>query len=757
MSKPFLFLLNSKVAFVLPILFCLTILTSPATVQSESALLHESYTYPRALHEDIDAYINSHNIDTIPENSAAPSNIPALLRQVVLIFHEIDSRLYTDPRQIKPYLRQVEKLSQRLDSSDLVLKGIRAGIERRIALWTVIAETRYSFRNLFEEDQLMIILQPRTITDYNRLIEQTKVGQNFFDEWNDPESSQVWKSFLELPAFTTLKEYCDSALLEQQSNPDSYLPEEICLEFCRLANIIACQMTDSTFTEKQTAFLNREPIRSWREELEKWTDDTVHPLYMLAMIEQYESNRSPEDGAATAQLAYQLSVCKSQKLRELADVVRFYFGKPNIKVCVSETLMNYLLPTRDPEFDRFRDIVVGEQIIGKRRTDTIVRVGLNPDPKHLNISLLISGFVNATGTSERATAKIESQTYATYYCKKELCWTDKGIVVSPAHVTVNNKTQLRSVKTGLDGLPLFSNLAREIAQGQFYSKEGQINAETKEKISATVRDRVNREVRERLTEFNENYHNRLLIPLNNAGLTLKQTDAATTENWIYSAWRLISDASLSSHTPEPETIYGAYADLKIHETAIQTLIRSLELDGRTISVGELKKLIAEKTGRTSSEEILEENDNVVLSFAEDDPVLIRLNNNRAEVILTFTSMKVNRTTYRNFRSIVNYYLTSDENGEPILARETSLKVIAPLSPKSQIGIRAVISKIFPPNKTYSLVPAVLKTDDRFAELTTGLTRLENGWFAIAIVAKEPTLSEDTTEPSENKTVQKVKP
>jgi len=77
----------------------------------------------------------------------------------------------------------------------------------------------------------------------------------------------------------------------------------------------------------------------------------------------------------------------------------------------------------------------------------------------------------------------------------------------------------------------------------------------------------------------------------------------------------------------------------------------------------------------------------------------------------------------------------DESGNLCLVRDQG-HVIGPLNARTQLALRTVFTKIFPPSRTVPLVPPMFEADERFAQLTTGMCRLENGWFALAIVEKK---------------------
>ena len=693
----------------------------PICVLGANSLDNRSATYPVALCELVDNYLKQ----TADSGLTLPANLRQSLEQIPSLLDSADQALHSNPPLVPELLVKLNLISKEISANETsdhtwLLEEVQIFLDRRIVV----------YRLVYESLKETSIPAKRTKADFDRIRTQTEALELFFDEISDPEVKN-WDEYFALSMFSEQLKW-NREFFETLGPSDSLASEQM-LEICDTANIILDRLAFS-FTPEQKKFLAHPIIAEWKRELNHWTDNTVDPLEFLAALEQYEWERLPSNHERLSHFSERLCLCPNEKLHQLGKVSQTIYGGPNIKFFVSEVLINHLLPSRDPEFDRVHDVILGRRVVGYRRTDTLVKLALEPAPDRLNMSLHITGKVAATGQTHERSATVTSDTYATFRGEKRLEWTEQGLQYAPTTVGVNNRTSLRNVKTGIDGLPLLGNLVKEVARNQFASQENQITAETRKKISRTVSARIDTEVNERLQNFNENFQKTILEPMNRAGLSLEKKDAATTKDWLLSSWRLVSDVSLGSHTLEPETIQGAFADFKIHETAVQTAVQCFDLAGKTITVKELREQIAEKIGRPQFAEEPFENDHVILDFAEKDPVSVRFQDGRIEIMLSMDAMKVNRSVWKNFQFIVNYRPEYDENGNLRLTRDQG-HVIGPKNAKTQLALRTVFTKIFPPNRTLPMVPPIFETDERFAQLTTGMCRLENGWFALAIVEK----------------------
>lgn len=662
---------------------------------------------------------------------------PLVLQQLEHTLHlleAIDVFLNTAPDRVPPLLADLQRTIKNFPPTlnpiyEQTLEEIILNLERRALLYRLTYDS-------IQESETNPARFERSATEFQSVYEKTMTLKSYFEQFR-AESVNDWDEFFVLSEFYDwLKEREEHwAAIGATPEMNGKIPFEDAVYLSDNANLILSRFTVPLLPSQQE-FIANKPIQDWKNELDRWRENTVHPLHLLAAIEKYELNRSISDSSQLADIANRLLRCKSQKHQQLGKVAQTIYSEPNIKLYISEVLLNQFVPAMDPEFDRVHDFVAGREIVGRRRTDTVVKFALVPDSNRLKLSLRVNGKVAATGQTHVRRTSITSDTYATFRAEKPLEFTLGGIKPSTVKVQVNNRTHLRDVQTGVDGLPFLGTLVRDIAQSQFASQEEQILAESKTLIMKKVASRINSEVDARVYNFNRQFQEYLIHPMYQAGMEMEMKGASTTKHWLLSSWRLHSDGSLSSHTQEPATASGAFADMKVHESALKTVIQSFDLAGKTMTVGELRQWIIEKCEHIQYSNLFgeEENDDALIAFAEKDPICVRFYDDRIEFSLALSGMKIKRRVWKNFRFVVNYTPSSDAQGNLCLVRENAY-VIGQKNARTQFTLRTVITKLFPPNQTISLVPKFFETDERLAGLTLGMCRLERGWLAIAIVNK----------------------
>lgn len=247
--------------------------------------------------------------------------------------------------------------------------------------------------------------------------------------------------------------------------------------------------------------------------------------------------------------------------------------------------------------------------------------------------------------------------------------------------------------------------------------------------------RINREADQRFAEINDKYRDAVLKPMSDLGLFVENKGSSTNKDWLLSSWRLGAVGALGSHVPAPITQAGAFADLKVHESAINTLIARMELGGKTLSVGEMRDMIEEKINRPGA--LGEgENDDSIICLSDRNPIVVGFLNGKIRIALSIELLKTRDWSFRHITVTVHYKTDSDKiTGEPYLVRDGAISVSGMVKVRDRIPIYAVFNKIFPEQRVIPLTPETIRHDPRFEGLTTGMCRLSDGWFAIALVAE----------------------
>ena len=616
--------------------------------------------------------------------------------------------------------------------SATVLEEISLALQRRIYVWRLLLTAESV------EASPITTLYDKNHSDIDRLKERTLAVEQYFTKPKrtaDRPMGQTWCNYLETQSWLTELEACqqpNAMPIRRVSLSSPSIPVEILKTLCTRANTTLHRLESPTLTNEQRVFLNHPAVNTWKEELQHWTADTVTPISVLRLLEQYEATSGMSDMKALSQFADQLSISKTAEYRQLGENVRRQYGMANVKFLVSAALLNNHLPPPAHETASFREVIQDQPTVGHRQTDTELAVSFVPHPTRLLTSLDIGVDIATFSRSDVFASQLFNTGRTSVLAQKTIELTEKGFITEPCEARIgDHRMRLTKLETDFDSVPLLSRVFRNVVFDQYESRKPAAGAETRQKILRQVRNRIDKETEKKLQPINEKIKMLSQHAEKEFGLQVEKQGSRTEENWLLTAWGVRSTDALSANTPAPETLPGSFADLKVHESLLNMLIGQFEFEGKRGSVGEFKELLAEKLKQPSLA-APEENDDVEVTFAPYNPVIVRFMDGRIELMISIAALRVNRKTHRNFQVIVWYKPAYDSEGRLVLERDGYISLI---NVQAQIFMRTAFGKIFPINRPFPLVPKVLENDSQFDYLTTGHCRIEKGWFALALVEK----------------------
>jgi len=617
--------------------------------------------------------------------------------------------------------------------SATALEEISLALQRRIYVWK-------SLLNAESVDASpLTTLYDKTFSDIDRLKERTLAVEQYFTKPRRVAERQVgltWCDYLETQSWLTELDASQQSIaqpIRRVSLSAPAIPVEVLKTLSHRANTTLHRMESSTLSNEQRAFLNHPAVSTWKEELQLWTADLVTPISVLRFLEQYEATSGTSDMKALAQFADLLSLSKTIEYRQLGADIRRQYGMANARFLLSNALLNNHLPAAEKETASFREMIQDQPTVGRRQTNTELDVSFIPDPTRLLTLLDVRVDLATYSRTDAFATQLYSVGQASVIARKKIELTERGFVTEPCEAKiVDHRMHLTKLRTEFDDALLFSRMFRNIAMNQYESRKPDARAEVRYKMLRQVRGQVDREVEKRLQPINEKIKEFSQYIDKEFGLQIASQNSQTDEDWLLSAWGIRSNNALLSNTPPPATLSGSFADMKIHESLLNMMVGRFEFEGRRGNVGEFKELLAEKLKQPGLA-TPEENDDVEITFAPYNPVIVRFQDGRIELTISIAALRLNRQTYRNFQVIVRYKPAYDSEGKLVLVRDSYISLI---NVRAQILMRAAFGKIFPLGRPFPLVPKMLEDEPQFAYLTTGHCRIEKGWIAIALVEKE---------------------
>ena len=540
----------------------------------------------------------------------------------------------------------------------------------------------------------------------------------------DSPEGQHWRDYLLLQA---MKQF---ASRQTQRESD---------EQRRIAQIVLARMTQTPMTVRQRQFIDSPKLMALQDELQRYAAEPITAVDLLRDMECYEASKSSNDAKRLAADVRSLLVSSDSKRRELAERIDSHYRNANLRVALTENLLNRLIPTPPKELAPVRDTVLGIPVRGQSLTSSDVAIRLIPDPTHVRLALEVTGEVAAMTSSTAGPATFINDSNSLYAARKPMEIDQKGIRLMPAEVNVRNSTRLRDVMTDFDGIPIFQSIARNAAINQHEQNKPAANHETRRKVAAKARDRIDKEALDRLGAMVDKLNTQLFGPL--AGLSLDPMiiEAQTTDQRMMMRMRVAGDDQLGGFTPRPQAPSNSLASFQINESLLNNIVQRLQLDGRTYTLTELAERIRTCFKRSDIWNIDEENGDLTVTFAPHDAVMVHCINGQVVMDINVTEMHKGTRSWKKFHVQV-FYRPQVDGRSAELVRDGVVRLSGErLNLGSQITLRGVFAKAFPSNQILKLMPDKLVDDPKMNDLGVTQFVIDDGWIGIAVGSKQDAL------------------
>jgi hypothetical protein len=543
----------------------------------------------------------------------------------------------------------------------------------------------------------------------------------------DSAQGKAWREFLLLDA---LKENCArEPLPDQRKSRDT-------------AQLALLRLTQTPLSLDQQRFICSPPVTALRVELWQWAAEPISMAELLRDIERYERLRLPSDAKRLAVDCLRLSASAIDAQRQLAEYVDAYYRNANFRFAVSAELLNALVPEQRLEYSPVNEYVAGQPVQGQSLAATKLAVRMLPDPNRVRLALEVTGSMNALTTTDAGVAKFHSESESRYLGRKPLEIDMKGISVWPAEVFVRNNTRLNGLETSVDGVPLLNWLANKAAQSQYYMNLSSANEETRRKIVARASERIDNDVRDRLSEVVERLNQRVFDPLNSLSLEPQLIAAETEPERFKMRLRIGGEDQLGSHTPRPQAFEESLASLQIHESVINNGIQRLQLDGRTFAVPELSRYVAARLNCPAPFPTNPDNDDVKITFAERNSIVVRCQEGQVVLMLSIARLSKSPRRWSNFQ-IVAHYRPVVNGRLAQLMREGEIQLFGVRSVGKQIALRGIFGHALSRKTPFNLIPEKIVNQPKLANAAITQFDIADGWIGLSLGEKPRTAYRQT--------------
>ncbi len=452
---------------------------------------------------------------------------------------------------------------------------------------------------------------------------------------------------------------------------------------------------------------------------------------LLRHVEQYERTGSPRDARQVSQDCLLLTSAQEPELRELGRWVEAYYRNANLRLVLTQELLDRMMPEQEPEWERVDEQVMGKPVRGRSVTHTDVGIRMIPDPGRARVALAIEGRVSSLTSSASGPARFYNNSQSTYVALKEVELDAAGLHVKPAEIAVDNSIRLRGLQTSLDMVPLVGTVVQEIAHSQHRHNRPQMNREVEQKVAARARKQIDEEADARLGELDARLRLYVLAPLGRLSLGPQLVGAETTRHRLTMWLRTAADDQLAGSTLRPWAPSDSLASCQIHESVLNNLIQRLEFDGGTFTLAEIRRRVAHTFNRPQMLDEDQGRDDVTVTFADEDAVRIRCRDGQVAVMLSIARLAKRPHRWTDFE-VYAYYRPVVHGRSAELVRDGVVELIGRRSLRSQIPLRGIFSKTFSKKHSWRLIPDRIVSHPGMEGLCVTQFMIDDGWIGLAI-------------------------
>ncbi len=609
-----------------------------------------------------------------PSDDRVPQKIKSLYRQI----DQLDELIAGNSENTQP----LRKLSNQL-------KRIRYDLMRRLEIWRAVHHL--------------------AITTDTQQSQKPKITLIKNQKFSFDHVAEDWNKYLEL-------ENLQAFALNSRANSKTRK---------RSARTTLARATSNFLNREQFDFVSRIIDQQLAQTLRNLASDETNVFQFLADLEAVESNNNSITQYYLNDHYQDLYWSTNAAANRLADVINVHYRNANIRVSISEKLLNRLIPNghRTPlSKDRFGK----NGLMGATSVESRLRIDVQPDTTRWRFRLETVGWINSRTRAYRESL-MPGEPEPLFNASKDLVITSDGQHRS-SPPTTKARTLLGS-HSRFDRVPVYGLFAR---RGQ--TELPIISSPIQNKIETATNDRFEKQVQQNLQRLTTAIKKQLADPISAMELEPTPIEMKSTEDRIIMRYRLAGHDQMSSCTTRPMAQKDSVMSCQIHESAINNFIAKSLIGGKKFTLKEFASHFNRAAGNKIFDLSQQQTEpDVDFVFANADPIRLDFDNHTVMVTLRLKQLRVGPGVWRNITVISTYDISAQGLRLSMSQREPGIRLRGKhLRLRDQIAVRTVFQKLLKPKYSFSLdqFPALSKVD--LKGLWISQLVFADGWLGISI-------------------------
>ncbi|MCH5374089.1 MAG: hypothetical protein JJ992_08935 [Planctomycetes bacterium] len=498
-----------------------------------------------------------------------------------------------------------------------------------------------------------------------------------------------------------------------------------------LAGQILRRMEYSRLTPSQREFLQQDSFLAYSQELKHLAADAVDYFQLMEDLEDYEIQPTAECSMRIAAAQQALRWAHDEPLVRLGQDLDGRYRNANLRLAVSRDLINRWMPASEPAQLPIDETILGIRTRGCSETVARLKVGMIPSPYAWRFYLQADGEVASETAASQGPATFYTRGMSRFLAEKQIIVQPEGVEQRSAAVVAESNTGLAGLQTGVDSVPILSDIVQAIAAHQYQLRAREAEREAKNRLAWRIGETIDQQVRQQVEQMQSRFTNHFQQPMQKLGLNPIPLEMQTTEQRVIARYRLAGYHQLAAYTPRPLAPSNSLLSLQVHESAVNNTIAQFGWSGQRVNLRDVYSQLS--TLFSAPKLVIPEDlpDDVTIRFADRNPVRVAFQDGRVTLTLGLSELSQGRKRWRNFVVRVHFEPAPDDPNAD-LVRDQYVELIGRLAFRDQIALRGVFSRVFSREKPIALVSRILAEEPRLAGLEISQLEIDDGWLALAI-------------------------
>jgi hypothetical protein len=471
--------------------------------------------------------------------------------------------------------------------------------------------------------------------------------------------------------------------------------------------------------------------------LSAWGREPVDYRQLLSDLEQLESDPITRTSNSIAQAVQVLRLSSDDHQLRVATAINDHYRNANIRLSVTDDLVQRLLPNGDYEIRPVRQRILGADTRGDSAVKTQLRVRLIPDATAWNIDLEVHGDLHSNTRSSKGPAVFHNFSNAQILAHRYLRLDPLKFDVSAEPTNVSSQDYLRKMSTDYDGLPIVGDFARLLVREQFDQKRGLAQRISRRIIASETDAELDQQLQAGMAKAEKEIRERLVGPLEQLHLNPMVVSMNTTEERLSIRYRVANETQMAAYTPRPRAPTESLLSMQLHQSAINNAIDRIGLSGRIWTIAELYARIGEVFQQ--SDWVLPDDipDDITIKFADTRPATVELDEGRLRLTLRIAELNQPDRLHIERFIVSSSYIPAAEGLSAELIRDGVVEIV---SSHDRLKLRIIFAKVFVSNPKIPLISERWVDDPRAEGLAVSQVEIRDGWLAVAVSQADSTLA-----------------